>query len=122
MLSHSPAYEETFISPTGRAVPLSSMMHTAGSLNSNRRTVSDPFGDLRGLANRSTERMGDTFPHSAGQPTFRGGKYSRDAIHFLQFALTIFPVYDKLVSQSLVRHLTGVPLSKKLGQFITVII
>lgn len=87
MLSHSPAYEETYISATGRALPLPSMMHSGGSLNSNRRTASDPFGDLGAFANRRTERLVDT--QSGPQPTFRGGKYSIDAHHFVQFNLIV---------------------------------
>lgn len=86
MLSHSPAYEETYISPTGRVLPPPSMMHTAASLN-NRRTVSDPFGDLAGFANRRTERPGDIFLQSGCQPTFRGGQFLVNVCHFFNLLL-----------------------------------
>lgn len=76
VLSHSPAYDETYISPTARPLPPVGTMPTGVNLNSNRRTVSDPFGDLGGLASRTrAERMGDTLAQSGGQSAFGGGKW-----------------------------------------------
>ncbi len=75
VLSHSPAYEETYINPTARPLPPVGIMPTGVNLSSNRRTVSDPFGDLGGLSSRArTERLGDTFAQSGGQPAHAGGK------------------------------------------------